>query len=138
MEFFGSFKKGYEPNRGTTIDIPAGKYSNGTFFKLKSDGATPPKFAPAVITIASDIDSETLGILMIAPEGVKYVAGDRADLTTGNIRIDIEAYEKTRLQEIEEKGSSTMADFSALLIPPLRHHSITGKGCMIQLEQVSS
>ena len=73
MRYLGNFILGYNNIERRTIDPAAGFYSNGTLFK-----GTPA--APVVITNASQIDATTLGVLMIQPDGVDIIAGDKIDI----------------------------------------------------------
>ena len=140
MRFLGNFLLNSNTKERQTIAPAPGFYPNGTLFKRVSttDSSSPPvtTITDEVITTASEIDENTLGILMVQPEGVDIVSGDRIDLTAGTIRIDIVAYESARLDEIEKKGSSKMADLSTLLVPPKKNQSITANGCTIQLVHV--
>ena len=113
-----------------TINInDSGFYSDETIFK-------GTKEEPEIVTGADDIDETIIGILKIQPEGVNLTNGDKIDIVCGNIRIDIYAYEKNRLNEINIKGSSTRADLSSLLNNDLANDAITGNGCVLQLVKV--
>ena len=129
MRYLGSPMLGQNILERRTIDPSPGKYSNFTIFRGTAT-------TPTVVTNSSQLDNTILGILAVQPAGVEIIAGDRIDLTCGTIRIDITAYEAARLYEIEQNGTSTMADLSALLNDPQRNDSITGSGCVLQLVQV--
>ena len=128
MKYLGNFILGFNQLERRTVTPAAGFYSNGTLFRGDADD-------PDVIADASGVDATTLGVLMVQPDGVNIIAGDSIDLVCGTIRIDYDAYEVARKEEIEEKGSSTMADLSSL-VDPAENHSITGSGCVVQLVKV--
>ena len=130
VKYLGSPSLGFNQLQRRTIEPSVGKYSNWTIFKGTPD-------APEVVLDASGIDNTVLGWVAIQPEGIELVAGDRIDLVCGTIRIDIEAYEQHRLDDIEKNGTSTMADFSALLVDPKSNDSITGSGCVVELVHVN-
>jgi hypothetical protein len=129
MRYLGNPILGYNMLERRTIAPAPGFYPNAALFRRVGT-------ADQLITTAAQIDNTATGVLLVQPEGVEIVAGDRIDLTCGTIRIDIAAYEAARLDEIELKGSSKMADLSALLVEPLENKSITGHGCVIQLVHV--
>lgn len=128
-KYLGNFILGFNQLERRTVSPPASNYSNGSLFK----GTTA---TPTLVATAADIDNTLLGILLVEPAGVTIVNGDSIDLTCGTIRLDIQAYESARLDEIDKKGSSTMCDLSSLLIDPVRNDAISGNGCILELVQV--
>ena len=140
VKYLGSPSLGFNPLQRRTIEPAPGKYSNWTIFKrvLTTTGGSTPVTTETheVVTDATEIGIDTVGVLMVQPEGVDIVAGDSIDLVAGTIRIDLTAYEAARLDEIKKLGTTTMCDLSTLLTDPVRNQSITGSGCILQLVQV--
>jgi len=129
MTFNGSFCLGYnnrEPRRTITVTSALvtatnGFLSNGTIIK-----GTPA--LPVRCAALADIDNTYLGVVMVRPEGIKIVAGDKLDIVSGEYKLDFYAYEQERLNE----ANSTKANLSTVT----DNVSIAGNAANLRLVKV--
>lgn len=124
MKFSGSIFLNYNAKERQTITITsglAGLVSDGTIIK-----GTPA--APTICSTFSDLDDTVLGVVKVDPDGVQLTTGEKFDLSCGTIRIDVQSYELSRLNET----SSTKCNLSTVTDNVV----FTGSGCVLELVNV--
>jgi len=126
-DYKGNFILGFNHWERSTITINAalaalGKLDYGTL--INYNGTTY-----SVVRDTSDIGLDTVGIVLVQPEGIEVANGEQLDVVCGTVRIDTAAYEAVRLANT----NSTLANLSDMVN---ENASITGNGCIIQLVKV--